>query len=362
MRHWSCVAGRIIFMAVFLLAASAGYFLTRDRMTMTIYPVSDHYDGTHFYNPSGHGGAESVPHGFLDVMKWKFTSRPAAWPGSLAASTHALPDYTALPADAVAITYIGHASHLIRMQGVTLLTDPALSDRASPFSFIGPKRAQPPAFQAEQLPHIDIVLVSHNHYDHMDAATIRKLSARDNPLFITPLGNGRLLEKFGARRVVEQDWYQSHSFQTPAYPDLTIDLVPALHWSSRTPFDRNRALWGGFVVKSDKRSLYFAGDTGYGRHFSKIAEKYGAPDIAILPIGAYEPRWFMKRHHMNPHDAVQAFQDMRAKQAVATHYGTFQLTDEAIDAPLQALAGARQAAHIDASVFAAPETGETRVY
>jgi L-ascorbate metabolism protein UlaG (beta-lactamase superfamily) len=172
------------------------------------------------------------------------------------------------------------------------------------------------------------VIVSHNHYDHMDEWTLSELEKKDSPLFIVPLANKKFLEYFGARNIVELDWWEKHTFK-----ELEITLAPAQHWSSRTPFDRMQALWGSFFIKDQKNSFYFAGDTGYGDHFKTIKERLGSPQISFIPIGAYEPRWFMKDSHMNPEDALLAHQDLMSESSIGMHFGMFQLTDEGIDDP-----------------------------
>ena len=208
------------------------------------------------------------------------------------------------------------------------------------------------AFDA--LPPVQIVLVSHGHYDHLDVATLRRLDERFNPLFVTGLGNHAFLRGHGLRQVEELDWWQAHRF-----PELEVTFTPAQHWSARSASKRNNTLWGGFWLRSGNLRVYFAGDSGLGRHFTTIRERLGAPDLAFLPIGAYEPRWFMREQHMNPEDAVQAHQTLGARRSVAMHFGTFQLTDEAIDQPAIDLAAALQARQVDPAAFVVPRFGET---
>ena len=221
-------------------------------------------------------------------------------------------------------------------------------------TFAGPRRVRPPSLAFDDLPPVQLVLVSHGHYDHLDLATLRRLDARFNPLFLTGLGNHAFLRGQGLRQVEELDWWQlrrSHG--------LEITFTPAQHWSKRSATKRNDTLWGGFWLRLGKLSVYFAGDSGLGRHFVMIHERLGAPDLALLPVGAYEPRWFMREQHMNPQDAVQAHRALGARRSVAMHFGTFQLTDEAIDQPLIDLAAAVQAAGIDPAQFIVPRFGET---
>jgi L-ascorbate metabolism protein UlaG (beta-lactamase superfamily) len=260
----------------------------------------------------------------------------------------------ALDGAGAAITFIGHATFLIQTPAGNLLTDPMYSQRASPLPWIGPRRVRQPAVAFEDLPHVSTVLLSHNHYDHCDLATLRAIAKRFDPVVVTPLGNGDLVRSAGIRRVEELDWWQQAT--TGALP---IMLTPAQHFSARTPFDRNRALWGGFIVAVENLRIFFAGDTAYAPFFREIRHRCGPIDLALLPIGAYEPRWFMRAVHMNPAEAVEAHIDLDAAESIAMHFGTFQLTTEGIAAPLRALDDARQMKGIAASRFRALEFGES---
>jgi L-ascorbate metabolism protein UlaG (beta-lactamase superfamily) len=255
------------------------------------------------------------------------------------------------------LTWIGHATLLLQVGGVNVLTDPIFSERASPVGFLGPQRKVPVPIPLAELPHIEVVLVSHNHYDHLDLPTLRALNAQAGgpPTFFAPLGVGALLRDEGIGTVVEQDWWQFTELQ-----GLRIHQVPAQHFSARTPFDRNEVLWGGFVVEHPALRFYFAGDTGYSRDFADIGERLGPIDLAALPIGSYEPRWFMRAMHINPDEAVQAHRDLGARFSVAMHWGTFEMTDEAIDEPPKALARALQAQRVPPERFFVMKHGETR--
>ena len=253
---------------------------------------------------------------------------------------------------AAMITFIGHATFLIQTAAGNVLTDPMYSERASPLTWIGPQRVRQPGVRFDHLPPISTVLLSHNHYDHCDLPTLRALAKRFDPLIVTPLGNGRLVRTAGIRHVEELDWWQEAS--SSAQP---ITLTPAHHFSARTPFDKNRALWGGFTVRTGDVRIYFAGDTAYGDFFVDIRRRLGPIDFALLPIGAYEPRWFMQAVHMNPAEAVQAHLDLDAAHSVAMHFGTFQLTTEAIDAPTRALDEARRVKSVDPMRFQVLEFG-----
>lgn len=276
----------------------------------------------------------------------------AAWPRDAAVEAQA-PRALAGADDAV-VTFVGHSTFLAQSARGNVLTDPMYSQRASPLQFVGPRRVREPGVRFEDLPEIAVVLLSHNHYDHCDLGTLRRLARRFDPLVVTPLGNARLVHSAGIRRVEELDWWQQSS-RAP----FPIALAPAQHFSARTPFDRNRALWGSFVFELSGRQIYFAGDTGYGPHFTTTRERLGPVDLALLPIGAYEPRWFMKDIHMNPAEAVQAHVDLEARQSLAMHFGTFQLTPEGIDAPLIALSTALRERGIAADCFRALRFGDS---
>jgi L-ascorbate metabolism protein UlaG (beta-lactamase superfamily) len=313
------------------------------------FPLSDHYDGRHFFNP----GPQRPARGLREVLRWRLRGRRAAWPGHVSNQVFPPPPDTVGP-DNVAITFINHASFLIHLPGAVVLTDPIFSQRCSPVSWAGPKRVRPPGIALADLPRPDVVLLSHNHYDHMDFPSLRALQARYAPRFVTTLGNSRTLAKLGIA-ATELDWWQDTSAGF-----LRITATPARHFSARTPFDRNRTLWGGFMISAGAGSVLFAGDSGTGPHWADIRTRLGAPDVALLPIGAYEPRWFMAPVHMNPAEAVEAHLTLGARQSVGMHFGTFQLTDEAIDAPLHALDAALGAIRTD--TFSALDFGETRVY
>jgi L-ascorbate metabolism protein UlaG (beta-lactamase superfamily) len=263
-----------------------------------------------------------------------------------------------LPSDldgaAAVVTFIGHSTFLIQTPAGNLLTDPMYSQHAGPLNLLGPKRVREPAIRFEELPPISTVLLSHNHYDHCDLPTLRKLARQFDPLVVTPLGNGRLVRSTGIRRVEELDWWQPATGSA-----LPITVTPAHHFSARTPFDRNRALWGGFVLTAGDRRIYFAGDTAYAGFFGDIPRRLGPLDLALLPIGAYEPRWFMRSVHMNPAEAVQACFDLGSPESIGMHFGTFQLTTEGIDDPLNALETARRQRSVSESRFRTLDFGES---
>ena len=312
---------------------------------------SDHFDGRRFSNP---GGARL--RSFRDFLRWQFSRERPTWPEWIADETRPLPPPPTGPGE-VAASFIGHATFLLRFAGFAVLTDPIFSLRASPFASLGPKRVRAPAVALEDLPKIDAVCLSHNHYDHMDLPSLRALQARGNPPIITGIGNGAYLASRGIANVIELDWWES----TAPVPGLKITYVPAQHWSRRRFWDTNHMLWGGHVIEAQGARAYFSGDTGYPAQFGAIAERCGAPDIALLPIGAYEPRWFMAPQHMNPEEAVRAHRDLGARLSIAMHFATFHLTDEPFGAPEAALAAARIQLGVAESAFRIPAFGETVV-
>ena len=306
---------------------------------------SDHFDGRRFFNPNG---ANGQPVWMVPSMLLTPRTR---WPSAVPVEPRRPP--TAGPDDVV-VTFVGHATFLIQVAATNLLIDPVYAERASPVAFAGPRRVRAPGVRFDDLPTIALVLLSHNHYDHCDLGTLRALERRFHPPVVTPIGNGRLLRSAGIGHVVELDWWQSAG-EMP----LPITLTPAQHFSSRRLVDRNRALWGGFLIAAGGRRILFAGDSGYGPHFREIGARLGPIDLALLPIGAYEPRWFMKDIHMNPAEAVQAHLDLAARQSIAMHFGTFQLTPEGIDEPVRELAQALRERGVPAERFRTTEVGES---
>jgi L-ascorbate metabolism protein UlaG (beta-lactamase superfamily) len=308
-------------------------------------PRTDHFDGRRFFNPNGANGQPvwMVPR--LLLTPW------TRWPPEIPVEPRRPPRPGP---DEVVVTFVGHATFLIQAGAANVLIDPVYSRRASPFSFAGPRRARAPGVRFDDLPPISLVLLSHNHYDHCDLDTLMLLERRFHPSVVTPLGNGRLLRSAGFRQVEEIDWWETAS----AAP-LPITLTRAQHFSARGPFDRNRALWGGFLIEAGGFRILHAGDSGYGPHFREIAARLGPIDLALLPIGAYRPRWFMKDIHMNPAEAVQAHLDLAARRSIAMHFGTFQLTPEGIDEPVRELAEALRERGVPAEQFRAAEVGES---
>ena len=307
--------------------------------------TSDHFDGKRFVNPTGIAGQpfSAVPRMLREPRK--------PWPARIDQR-----ERRPAPLDGAAavVTFIGHSTFLIQTAAGNILTDPMYSQRAGPLRLLGPRRVRQPAVAFDDLPPISTVLLSHNHYDHCDLPTLRMLARRFDPIVVTPLGNGALVRSAGIHRVEELDWWQPATTSA-----LSITLTPACHFSARTPFDRNCALWGGFMLAAGRMRLFFAGDTAYAPFFCDVRQRLGPIDVALLPIGAYEPRWFMQAVHMNPAEAVQAHLDLQAAISVGMHFGTFRLTTEAIDDPLRALEDACRERSIPRSRFRPLDFGES---
>jgi L-ascorbate metabolism protein UlaG (beta-lactamase superfamily) len=276
----------------------------------------EHFRDGRYFNP---GVAD---HGFLDALKWMRTRRPGAWPQWIPSTPGPKPPERVEGAT-LRITFVNHATVLLQTEGLNLLTDPVWSQRVSPVSFTGPQRHRAPGIRFEDLPQIDAILLSHNHYDHLDAPTLRRFAAEHKPKVFCPLGVAPLVRGCGLSDVQELDWWQSTTWR-----GRKIDCVQAQHFSARTPFDRNRTLWCGWVVEAERGNLYFAGDTGFGPFFEEVGRRFAPIRLALLPIGAYEPEWFMGPVHMTPEQAVEARVLAGAEAAVGIHFGTFSLADD----------------------------------
>jgi len=305
--------------------------------------IKPHFDGKRFSYP------DNTEQGSRwDVLRWAMTRKPAKWPRDLT-NPEPSPVIEEVTDGALRLTFINHATVLIQCDGLNIITDPVFSKRVSPVSFAGPRRHRPAGLALDRLPRIDAILVSHTHYDHLDLRSIKRLCERDNPAILAPLKNGAIINPVSRQPATELSWWDSQSLDDK----VEISLVPARHWTSRKPGDENQCLWGGFVIRFLSGAVYFAGDTGYGdgEHFRQAQTQLGPFRCALLPIGAYEPRWFMKPQHMNPDEAVKAFTDLQAQYALGIHHGTFQLTDEAHDAPVKALNEALKQHGIDEAAF-----------
>ncbi|RYX91325.1 MAG: MBL fold metallo-hydrolase [Comamonadaceae bacterium] len=366
-------------------AAAALYLLLAGGCT-SVNPYYDPARPHHTREGFKNNYIAAVNKGFGELMRWQWerrrdglpkppatpvpvqspdmaaiTSYPQAWARAAASP--------AQPQRPPAITWIGHASTLVQAGGLNMLTDPVFSKRASPVQFVGPERAQPPGIALADLPPIDVVMVSHNHYDHLDTASVQAIAARSAQagkptLFLVPLGLKSWFASRGIDNVIEMDWWDRHVFR-----GVEFNFTPVQHWSARGLGDRSQTLWGGYAVFAPDLHWYFSGDTGYSKDFqdtrARFAEREkdgrGGFDLALIAVGAYEPRWFMASQHINPAEAVQIHRDLGAKRSVGVHWGTFELTDEPLDQPPKDLAAARTAQGLKADDFVTLAVGETRV-
>jgi L-ascorbate metabolism protein UlaG (beta-lactamase superfamily) len=316
------------------------------------FPVSDHFDGRRFFNPGGKN-----PRGFRDLLRWQMNRQQPPWPESV--PVPARPELpAALGPGECAVTFVNHVTFLLQFDGLNVLTDPVWSERVSPVTFAGPKRVHAPGIPFEDLPRIDLVLVSHNHYDHMDVATLRRLHAVHRPVVVTTLGNRAFLAGEGVPDAVELDWWQTHEPR----PGVKVTITPAQHFAARGLTDRSKTLWGGYTLETPAGRLWFAGDTGYFDGFREIGRRLGPFDLAFIPIGAYEPRWFMEPVHCTPAEALQIHREVRARRSLAMHFGCFPLADDAFDQPVWDLEAARPTSGLTADEFAVPVVGATRRY
>lgn len=290
------------------------------------YKTSDHYNGKTFFNPQPFKEQR-----LGDFFKWITSRKSSTWPDWVEIEPTQPPPAVAKPGS-INYTFINHSTVLIQVDGKNIITDPIYSERASPVQFMGPKRVHSPGVPFEQLPKIDYILISHNHYDHMDQETVTRLIQRDQPIIVTGLGNKELIESWGGSRVTELDWKEIFRHQ-----NLEFTFVRAQHFSARGIFDRDQTLWGGFMVKTSLGYIYFAGDTGYGEFIPKELAKYQPLLLALIPIGAYEPRWFMSPVHTNPAEAIRIHEELSSQNSVGIHFGTFSLADDNYSAPVEAL-------------------------
>ena len=331
-------------------------------------PANAHHTATGFKN----NYALEVNKSFGDFLRWQWESwRMDKVPSSPAASVAADLALLKAPTTLPAVTWIGHGTALVQASGLNVLVDPIFSERASPVQIFGPKRAQPPGVAMADLPNIDAVLISHNHYDHLDRNSVAQLdekakAAGRTTLFLVPLGLKAWFNGIGIDSVIELDWWQNQSIN-----GVEFHLTPVQHWSARSVNDRSVTLWGGWAVLGTDFHWYYAGDTGYSRDFADTAKMFAARqtealgggfDLALIPIGAYEPRWFMSQQHVNPMESVRIHQDVKAKRSIGVHWGTFQLTDEPLDQPPRDLAMARQALGVKEADFGVLAIGESRQF
>ncbi len=297
---------------------------TVPEVLKTYQPV-EHFQKGRFFNP---GVAE---HGSRQLLRWIATRKVGPWRNWIPSEPGPKPP-AQVEGNALRVTFVNHSTVLLQTEGINILTDPVWSERVSPVSFSGPRRHRAPGIRFEDLPPIHCILISHNHYDHLDIPTLRRLAAVHQPTVFCPLGVADLIRGAGLRDVHELDWGQGQSWS-----GMHIHCVQAQHFSARTPFDRNRALWCGWVVESEGGRIYYAGDSGFGGFFAEVGERFAPIRLALLPIGAYEPEWFMGPMHMTPEQAVEVKGIVGAEVAVAVHFGTFALADDGETAPVERL-------------------------
>jgi L-ascorbate metabolism protein UlaG (beta-lactamase superfamily) len=331
---------------IFIVVVGGGYMLSAPRYHG---PATDHFVDGRFVDqpPAQH-------HGFGDMMKF-FRTKSGPWRDWTENNDYPPPPARVGMGD-LHVTFVNHSTLLIQMDSLNILTDPIWSERCAPFSWIGPKRHRAPGVKFDDLPDIDFVLISHNHYDHCDIPTLKRLASKFHPRFITGLGNDLLLKKNGIDNVTAIDWGDSVRLSE----DVMLHGVPARHFSNRGMFDRNATLWMGFVLEAPHGNVYFAGDTGFGPHFAEIAAEFSPIRLAALPIGAYEPSWFMKDVHINPAEAVKACEILGAETAVGIHFGTFKLASDGQDQPITDLHAALDSSDVDNSRFWVLDFGEGR--
>lgn len=358
--------------AMKIVVLSACMFVAACSTTNEDYnPAKKHHRPEGFQN----NYIENIDKSRLDLLRWKWQSTIAGLPKPPEqATTVVQPDLKFVSANAgaaqqPAITWIGHATMLVQMGGLNILTDPHFSERAAPVQFAGPKRAQPPGLALKDLPRIDLVLLSHNHYDHLDTNTVKALNAQAGgaPLFIVPLGVKKWFAAQGITNVQQLDWWDKQTVKTTS-GEIEVHFTPVQHWSARGPGDRRATLWGGYAVFASDFQMYFSGDTGYSQDFLDTQKYFaalqtdalgGSFDIALIALGAYAPRWFMKDMHVDPTDAVQIHLDLKAKRSIGVHWGTFDLTDESLDQPPKDLAVARAAKNLSKEAFDVMAIGQT---
>lgn len=311
---------RIIF---FILIFLVGSYMSFAAFGYNYYngPISDHYDGKRFFDPERNDHKT-----FLDFLKWRFTTDKVEWPDRIENTQFDKPP-ARVYGDDLRVSYVGHVTFLIQTAGLNILTDPVWSKRASPVKFAGPKRVIDPGIKFEDLPHIDLVWISHNHYDHLDLETIDLLWKKFRPRIITPLGNDAIIRSHNPEILAEAyDW----GAEVLINEQVKFHLTPMQHWSARGLFDRNKALWAALTIETKSGNIYFIGDSGYGegRYFKRDKEKFGKFRLALLPMGAYQPRWFMEYAHMSPEEMLKSYIDLGEPYTVPSHFDVFKLAND----------------------------------
>lgn len=317
--------------------------------------ASKNFADGRFYNLDRSGNKISEPKSIWDILKWKLgRKRDAKWPKFVDTGKY---DPPSARSKKLQLTCIGHCTFLIQANDVNIITDPVFAKRASPSQLFGPKRVHQPGLAINQLPKIDYLVISHNHYDHMDLAAVKKICKRDNPLVLVGLKNSRYLKGI-TNNIYEMNWNDVYKTSD----DLEIHFLRCRHWSRRTLSDTNETLWGAFAFRIKKHKIYFAGDSGYSDHFSEAGTRFKGFDLALLGIGSYEPRWFMKSAHINPEEAVLASQELKAKLVIPMHYRTFQISAEGIDEPIRELRASLDRHQLSQNTFYEMDIGEVRKF
>ncbi len=337
----------LFFFVVFI--SLLGYFLSAPKYTG---PVSDHFDGKKFFTPGGRPAQ-----GMGGALQWMLTRRREPWPEHVFVHEGEKP--LARNGNGLRITFINHSTFLIQVDGLNILTDPVWSERTSPFQWAGPRRTRPPGILLEDLPDIDVVLLSHNHYDHLDFNSMRSLFQRHQPRIITPLGVKAYLDKNDMHTATDLDWWD----EIPLNDSLTVQCVPAQHFSGRGMHDRDATLWCGYVIKRPGGNVYFAGDTGYHPSmFREIGKRCAPVQLSLIPIGAFKPEWFMSPIHCSPAEAVKIHLETGSGQSIATHFGTFPLADDGLHVPVFELRNALTQDGVAPEKFIAMNEGEVREF
>lgn len=342
-----------IFLIVFTVVIGSiilfGYSISAPGYSGT---QTDHFNGKRFKNPSGQEAK-----GFKDLFKWMTAREKTPWTKNMDIEFGEAPDSSPDP-DKIIITFVNHSTFLIQYKGINILTDPIWSKRTSPFQWAGPERMRPPGIRFDDLPNIDLIIISHNHYDHLDEKTMKGLSEKFDAKVISPLGVSAFIKTLGIKDAQDLDWWE-----TSEYGGLKITSVPAQHFSGRGMFDRDATLWAGYVIESDEKKIYFAGDTGYDeKMFSEIGEKFASIDVSLIPIGAYKPKWFMSPIHVSPEEALLIHKDVKSKISIGMHFGTFPLADDAQKDPINDLKIGLAESEIDENTFIIPVEGDVYSY
>jgi L-ascorbate metabolism protein UlaG (beta-lactamase superfamily) len=343
----------LVIIVAIILIVPAAFFIIGTVISGPQYkgPVTDHFDGKKFTNPTG---VEAK--GLKDVLTWMTQRKRREWKEQSDGVYGKRP--LAHYKDGIRITFVNHTTFLIQAGGLNILTDPVWSKRTSPFRWIGPKRMRPPGIKLEDLPRIDVILLSHNHYDHLDVATMRVLTGAHHPRIVTPLGVGAFLETVGIKNSTDTDWWDELALSE----QIKVTSVPAQHFSGRGMLDRDKSLWCGYVLSTPHGQIYFAGDTGYNdKTFVEIGRKFESIRVSLIPIGAYKPEWFMSPIHVSPFEAVLIHKDVRSQKSIASHFGTFPLADDGADDPVEDLSKALRQNNLSKEEFITLTEGEALV-